>query len=73
MSYAHLDAYSRLLRGAHEAAAAGRVSPELPRRLITASWQRSLDAGIDPEGKSAPLVYDVSHIKDVRQAHPLRP
>ncbi|MFI9844323.1 GAF domain-containing protein [Nonomuraea sp. NPDC051941] len=73
MSYADLDAYSRLLRGAHEAAAAGRVPPELPRRLITASWERSLEAGIDPEGKSAPLVYDLSHIQDVRQAHPLQP
>ncbi|MEV4168046.1 GAF domain-containing protein [Nonomuraea sp. NPDC049709] len=73
MSYAHLDAYSRLLRGAHEAAATGRPWPESPRQLIKASWHRSLDAGIDPEGKSAPLVYDLSRIRDIRQAHPLQP
>ncbi|MFI7634044.1 GAF domain-containing protein [Nonomuraea sp. NPDC049400] len=73
MSYAHLNAYSRLLRGAHEAAATGRDWQELPRSLITASWERSLEAGIDPESKGAPLVYDVSRIKDVRQAHPLQP
>ncbi|MEQ4715931.1 GAF domain-containing protein [Nonomuraea sp. B19D2] len=73
MSYGHLNAYSRLLRGAHEAAATGRTWPELPRSLITASWERSLEAGIDPESKGAPLIYDVSRIKDVRQAHPLRP
>ncbi|KAB8196469.1 GAF domain-containing protein [Nonomuraea phyllanthi] len=73
MSYAHLDAYSRLLRGAHEAAATGRAWPQPPRRLITASWQRSLEAGIDPESKSAPLVYDASLIGDMRRAHPLRP
>ncbi|GAA3670013.1 GAF domain-containing protein [Nonomuraea antimicrobica] len=73
MSYAHLDAYSRLLRGAHEAAATGLASPQSPRRLIKASWRRSLDAGIDPEGKSAPLAMDLSHMRDLRQAHPLRP
>ncbi|WP_043615055.1 helix-turn-helix domain-containing protein [Nonomuraea candida] len=73
MSYAHLDAYSRLLRGAHEAAAAGRAWPHSPRRLIKASWRRSLDAGIDPEGKSAPLVCDPSSIRDMRASHPLQP
>ncbi|MGW0806134.1 GAF domain-containing protein [Nonomuraea sp. NPDC002799] len=73
MSYAHLDAYTRLLRRAHEAAAGGRVWRESPRRLITASWHRSLEAGIDPEGKSAPLVLDPSRIEDARGAHPLRP
>lgn len=73
MSYAHLDAYSRLLRGAHEAAATGRAWPESPRRLIEASWRRSLEAGIDLEGTSAPLVYDLSYIEDIRRAHPLHP
>ncbi|TYB56368.1 GAF domain-containing protein [Nonomuraea sp. PA05] len=78
MSYAHLDAYSRLLRGAHEtvatgAVATGRAWPESPRHLIKASWRRSLDAGIDPEGKSAPLVCDPASIRDIRAAHPLQP
>ncbi|SEG79075.1 GAF domain-containing protein [Nonomuraea solani] len=73
MSYAHLDAYSRLLRGAHEAAASGRAWPDSPRHLIKASWHRSLSAGIDPEGKSAPLVYDLSRIRDIRKTHPLLP
>ncbi|MGW4794606.1 GAF domain-containing protein [Nonomuraea sp. NPDC004297] len=73
MSYAHLDAYSRLLRKAHEAAAAGRAWPESPRHLIKASWRRSLDAGIDPDGKSAPLVCDPAAVRDIRKTHPLRP
>ncbi|TMS00441.1 helix-turn-helix domain-containing protein [Nonomuraea basaltis] len=73
MSYAHLDAYSRLLRGAHEAAATGRVWPESPRSLIEASWRRSLAAGIDLEGTSAPLVYDPAYIEDIRREHPLKP
>ncbi|WP_188189079.1 helix-turn-helix domain-containing protein [Nonomuraea sp. SYSU D8015] len=73
MSYAHLDAYSRLLRGAQEAAATGRVWPESPRSLIEASWRRSLAAGIDLEGTSAPLVCDLSYIDDIRRDHPLQP
>ncbi|MEV4564973.1 GAF domain-containing protein [Nonomuraea sp. NPDC049419] len=73
MSYPHLDAYSRLLRGAYEAVAAGQSWPHAPRRLIKASWLRSLDAGIDLEGTSAPLVIDPSHIRDLRDDHPLRP
>lgn len=44
-----------------------------PRQLINASWQRSMEAGVDPESQTAPLVYDGSLIKDVRQAHPLQP
>ncbi|RVX45931.1 GAF domain-containing protein [Nonomuraea polychroma] len=73
MSYAHLDAYSRLLRGAYEAAVTKHAWPEAPRRQIEASWHRSLAAGIDPEGTSAPLVFDLDYIDDIRQAHPLQP
>ncbi|GAB2960783.1 GAF domain-containing protein [Nonomuraea fastidiosa] len=73
MSYPHLDAYSRLLRGAHEAVAAGESCPQAPRHLIKASWMRSLDAGIGLEGTSAPLVIDPSRIRDVRDDHPLQP
>ncbi|TDD17382.1 GAF domain-containing protein [Nonomuraea diastatica] len=73
MSYAHLDDYSRALRGAHEAVATGEPWPDSPRRLITASWRRSLEADIHQEKTSAPSVLDPSHIEDVRQAHPLRP
>lgn len=73
MSYANLDAYSRRLRGAHDAAWTGGVWVGGPRRLISASWQRSMEAGIDPESTAAPLVYDMSHIDDVRESHPLQP
>ncbi|WP_431894634.1 GAF domain-containing protein [Nonomuraea sp. bgisy101] len=44
-----------------------------PRQLINASWQRSMEAGVDPERQTAPLVYDSALIKDVRRAHPLQP
>lgn len=69
MSDASLQAYSRRLRVAHES----QAWPEGPRRLISASWRRSMEAGIDPETRSAPLVYDLSRMGDIRGAHPLRP
>ncbi len=68
MSYAHLDAYSRLLPTAHEA-----VTPTVPRRLISASWRRSMAAGIDPDATTAPLAYDPAHLAEVRESHPLQP
>ncbi|WP_214106976.1 helix-turn-helix domain-containing protein [Acrocarpospora catenulata] len=42
-----------------------------PRTVISASWQRSLRAGIHPEVQAAPLIYDQSDIGDARSAHPL--
>ncbi|GAA0422405.1 transcriptional regulator [Acrocarpospora corrugata] len=44
---------------------------ESPRTVISASWRRSLAAGIHPEVRAAPLVYDVGDIGDARSAHPL--
>ncbi|MED7928526.1 GAF domain-containing protein [Nonomuraea sp. LP-02] len=73
MSYAPLDAYSRLLRGAHEAAATGRAWPHPPRDLIQDSWRRSLAAGVDLEAGGAPLVCDPARLDDIRRAHPLHP
>ncbi|WP_113698992.1 helix-turn-helix domain-containing protein [Nonomuraea lactucae] len=73
MSYAHLPAYSRLLRGAHETVMADGVWPEGPRQLIAASWRRSMDAGIDPEAVAAPLALDLARLNDARDCHPLRP
>ncbi|GIH26961.1 hypothetical protein Aph01nite_52710 [Acrocarpospora phusangensis] len=44
---------------------------ETPRTVISASWSRSLAAGIHPGVQAAPLVYDVADIGDARSAHPL--
>ncbi|NUW44628.1 helix-turn-helix domain-containing protein [Nonomuraea rhodomycinica] len=43
------------------------------RWLISTSWRRSVEAGVDPEDGPAPLSLDLSHLGDVRDAHPLRP
>jgi hypothetical protein len=67
------DGHADRLRRWHEAVMTGERFPDDQRRLIAASWQRSLLAGIDPETRSAPVVYDLKAIQDVRLAHPLNP
>jgi hypothetical protein len=41
------------------------------RPLISDSWRRSLNAGIDPGTQSAPLVFDADVLADARESHPL--
>jgi GAF domain-containing protein len=43
------------------------------RAVVSASWQRSLAAGIDPEHCSPPVVYAEDEIADLRVDHPLAP
>jgi hypothetical protein len=67
-----LDAYSVRLRRLHEAVTTGeRPVDEAPRNVISASWRRSLDAGIDPEARSAPLAFEGEDVREVRSAHPM--
>lgn len=67
-----LDAYSVRLRRMHEAVTGEERSvDEAPRNVISASWRRSLDAGIDPEVSSAPLAFEGEDIREIRSAHPL--
>ncbi|WP_062430504.1 helix-turn-helix domain-containing protein [Herbidospora daliensis] len=40
--------------------------------IISASWRRSLAAGVDPGVRAAPLVYDPTDVPAARAAHPLR-
>jgi hypothetical protein len=59
-------------RRMHEAVMSGNMpNGGSPRTVISASWRRSLEAGIHPEVRAAPLVYDVGAIGDARSAHPL--
>ena len=51
-------------RHAPSAGTAGRL-------MVADSWRRSLAAGVDPELRSAPLVYDADMLPEVRRAHPL--
>ncbi|WP_440070629.1 GAF domain-containing protein [Streptosporangium sp. OZ121] len=69
---ADLDSYSSRLRRLHEALIRGeRPTGEGPRSVISASWRRSLDAGVDPDARSAPLAFEGEDIREVRSAHPM--
>ena len=63
---------ARLLAQIREAVLSGSRAPEQPRAVVSDSWQRSLDARIDPErGAGPPTVFDVGQMADIRGAHPL--
>ena len=53
--------------GDHRTPFAGDVG----RLLIADSWERSLAAGVDPDLRSAPLVFDTDTVAGVREGHPL--
>lgn len=42
-----------------------------PRPVVSDSWQRSLAAHVDPEGRLPPLIYLADELKEVRTGHPL--
>lgn len=46
-------------------------STPAPRSVVSASWQRSLAARVDPESRLPPLVYRADELRDVRERHPL--
>ncbi|WP_031469517.1 GAF domain-containing protein [Sciscionella sediminilitoris] len=60
-----------LLREVHEATLAGDIPPASPRSVISASWERSLAAHVDPEDFRPPIVYGSGEVDEVRTVHPL--
>jgi hypothetical protein len=44
-----------------------------PRSVISASWQRSLAANVDPDLHTAPTVFAADELPDLRERHPLQP
>ncbi|MEU3168800.1 GAF domain-containing protein [Streptosporangium sp. NPDC006930] len=69
---ADLASYSSRLRRLHETLIGGeRPTGEGPRSVISASWRRSLDAGVDPDTGSAPIAFDGEDLREVRSAHPM--
>ncbi len=64
-------AHARLLDGVFDAAMSGDARGPAPRPVVSASWQRSLAAHVDPEHRTPPVVYDEADLAGVREAHPL--
>ena len=57
--------------GAWDEVPAGEASTMAPRRVVAASWQRSLAAKVDPERGAPSLVYEHAEVAQVRAGHPL--
>jgi transcriptional regulator of acetoin/glycerol metabolism len=57
--------------GAWDEVLAGAAPTMAPRRVVAASWQRSLAAQVDPEHGAPSLVYEHAEVAQVRAGHPL--
>lgn len=64
-------AHARELTGVFDAVLSGDEHGPVPRPVVSASWQRSLAAHVDPEHRTPPVVYDEHELPGVRDAHPL--
>ncbi|MDD7938722.1 GAF domain-containing protein [Actinomycetospora lutea] len=64
---------ARLLERIRDAVLSGTTGPGAPRDVVSASWQRSLDAHIDPERGRPQHVYEDDELRDVRGCHLLAP
>lgn len=62
---------ARLLTKAHERAAAGRPVSPLVRDVISSSWARAAEAGIDPGAHEVPMVLDYGDAMARWSEHPL--
>ncbi|GAA4927264.1 GAF domain-containing protein [Actinomycetospora succinea] len=64
---------AHLLERIRDAVLSGTTVPASPRDVVSASWQRSLDAHIDPERGRPQHVYEDDELRDVRGGHLLAP
>ncbi|WP_232665028.1 helix-turn-helix domain-containing protein [Pseudonocardia sp. TRM90224] len=63
--------HAHVLRDVFEKVLSGDRSRVAPRSLVSASWQRSLAAHIDPDLRTPPVVLADAELPDMRSAHPL--
>lgn len=59
--------------GAREAALSREDAADMPREVVSQSWQRSLAAHVDPEHGRPWHAYERREIDDLREGHPLCP
>ena len=64
-------AQAHRLHEVYEAVLSGETAAAAPRSLISASWQRSLAAHVDPDARTPPVVVRDAQLPDLRSAHPL--
>jgi len=63
--------HAHVLHGVFESVMAGDEPHVAPRSLISASWQRSLAAHVDPDRRMPRAVHSDDEMADLRAAHPL--
>src|SRR6476620_4450947 len=63
--------HAHVLHDVFEAVMAGDEPRIAPRSLISASWERSLAAHVDPDRRMPKAVHDDDELSDLRAAHPL--
>jgi hypothetical protein len=63
--------HAHLLHEVFDAVLSGGTGPLAPRSLVSASWERSLAAHIDPDSRTPPVVVPDTELPDLRAAHPL--
>lgn len=64
---------ARLLERIRDAVLSGTASPASPRDVVSASWQRSLEAHVDPDHGRPRQVFATHELDDVRGGHVLAP
>lgn len=64
---------ARLLARVRDAVLSGSARPAEPRAVVSASWERSLDARVDPDGGQPTHVFDRDELAERRAHHPLEP
>lgn len=64
------DDRARALRVAYDKVLAGADDPSVSGR-IQSSWERSLAAGVDPDGQRPPRLHEILEIRRLRNEHPL--
>ncbi len=65
------DAHARQLAETFDAVLGDGPVRQAPRPVVSASWERSLAARVDPDHRTPPVVHAPDELRDIRSAHPL--
>ena len=64
-------AHARQLAETFDAVLGSGPVRRAPRPVVSASWERSLAARVDPDHRTPPVVHAPDELRDIRSAHPL--
>ena len=64
-------AHARQLAETFDAVLGSGPVRRAPRPVVSASWERSLAARVDPDRRTPPVVHALDELREIRAAHPL--